>query len=143
FRWIHSTSKQRPTDFGPFFLKAPLRAGYQEESYMLTLSGAKTCRLGRSISRRELFRAGAMGIAGLTLPDLLAAEARNSAGKSKPKSCIFLFLDGGASQIDTLDMKPDAPAEFRGEFRPIPTTVPGTFVCEHLPRLAQLSRHFT
>jgi hypothetical protein len=52
-------------------------------------------------------------------------------------SLIFLFLHGGLSTIDTLDMKPDAPAEFRGEFRPIDTNVPGTRVCEHLPRLAR------
>jgi hypothetical protein len=75
---------------------------------------------------------------GLSLPGLLAREAR-AGGQQRPTrdvSLIFLFLRGGASTIDFWDLKPDAPAEFRGEFRPIATKVPGVMIGEHLPRLA-------
>jgi hypothetical protein len=82
---------------------------------------------------------------GLSLPQLLQIEARAAGrgSRARPRSCIFLFLYGGPSQIDTWDPKPDAPEEFRGEFRPIATTVPGTFVCEHLPRMARLAQHYS
>jgi hypothetical protein len=63
--------------------------------------------------------------------------ARETSPGAKDVSLIFVFLHGGLSTIDSWDMKPEAPAEFRGEFRPIPTNVPGTDVCEHLPRLAR------
>src|SRR4051812_48975122 len=92
------------------------------------------------LARRDFLRLGTAGVfgLGLTLPDLLARQARAAAQSQKTKdvSLIYLFLHGGLSTIDTLDMKPDAPAEFRGEFRPIATNVPGTLVCEHLPQLA-------
>jgi hypothetical protein len=103
----------------------------------------RTCR---GITRREWLRAGSLGVLGLTLPELLRsqAQAASSAKRSHPtfgkaKSCLIVFLNGGASHLDTFDMKPDAPAEVRGEFQPIATNIPGTQVCEHLP---QLSRHF-
>ncbi|MFN4260732.1 MAG: DUF1501 domain-containing protein [Gemmataceae bacterium] len=89
------------------------------------------------ITRRELLRAGALGFFGLTWPNWLRAAARGA----KAKACILVYLDGGMSHIDTLDMKPAAPAEYRGEFQPIATTIPGVQVCEHLPRLAQVLRH--
>jgi uncharacterized protein (DUF1501 family) len=99
------------------------------------------------LSRRRFLRTTTLGAFGLTLPRLLRmeAEARASgrAGRVRPKSLIFLFLYGGPSQIDVWDMKPDAPEEFRGEFRPIQTSVPGTIMCEHLPRMAGLARHYS
>ncbi len=61
----------------------------------------------------------------------------------RPKSLIVLFLYGGPSQIDLWDMKPAAPVEYRGEFRPIQTAVPGLHICEHLPRMAELARHYS
>src|SRR5947209_5414204 len=93
------------------------------------------------ISRRDFVRLGSASLFGMsfTLPDLLAARAR-AAEQGRPTrdvSLIFLFLHGGLSTIDTLDLKPDAPAEFRGEFRPIDTNVPGVRIGEHLPRLAR------
>src|SRR5262245_5017129 len=91
------------------------------------------------IRRRDFLRLGTAGIFGLSLPRLLELEAR-AAERGRPTrdvSLIFLFLHGGLSTIDTFDLKPDAPAEFRGEFRPIATNVPGIQIGEHLPRLAR------
>jgi hypothetical protein len=92
------------------------------------------------ISRRELIRLGGLSLAGLGLPQLLAREAQAAsrpAVKARAKSCLLFFLEGGPSHIDLWDMKPDAPAEIRGEFRPVATTTPGLHVCEHLPMLAR------
>jgi hypothetical protein len=98
------------------------------------------------VSRREVLRAGGLGLAGLSLPALLRsrqAEASagqpNSTGRGRARSCIVLFLMGGPPQHSTWDPKPDAPAEVRGEFRPIPTTVPGLQICELLPQTARLA----
>jgi hypothetical protein len=89
------------------------------------------------LHRRELLQVGASSLLGIGLPSLLAGQAASrQPTRGKSRSVILVLLTGGASHIDTLDMKPDAPAEIRGEFRPIPTSVPGVRVCEHLPRLA-------
>ncbi|MFO0900167.1 MAG: DUF1501 domain-containing protein [Pirellulales bacterium] len=93
----------------------------------------RTCAL----PRREFLRAGAISVLGLSLPELLAARAQAAAGAAKAKSCILVFLEGGPAHQDLWDMKPAAPAEYRGEFRPIGSSLPGVPVCEHLPRLAQ------
>jgi hypothetical protein len=77
-----------------------------------------------------------LGLFGLNLPSLLRAEAV-SKSDSKPMNCILLFTAGGMSNIDTFDLKPDAPVEYRGEFTLINSNVPGTQVCEYLPRMAQ------
>ncbi len=94
-------------------------------------------------SRRQLLRAGALGVAGLSLARLFEAEAAASpamkgAGK-KLRSCILLFYYGGPSQLDTFDLKPGAPAEVRGAFRPVATRVPGMQFCEHLPLTAKVA----
>ena len=88
------------------------------------------------VSRRQILQAGGLGLFGLNLPSLLRAEAA-SKSSSKPMNCILLFTAGGMSNIDTFDLKPDAPVEYRGEFTPISSNVPGTQVCEYLPRMAQ------
>ena len=95
------------------------------------------------LTRRDLLRVGVAGTAAgqLTLPQLLAAE--NQSGHRKDVSLIIVFLQGGLSTIDTLDLKPDAPAEFRGEFAPISTNQPGLEVCEHLPTLATVADRFS
>lgn len=82
---------------------------------------------------------------GLSLPRLLRAEsqARGTGLTPRADACIILFLDGGPSHLDMWDMKPDAPAEIRGEFRPIASSLPGVPVCEHLPRLARFMHHAT
>jgi len=94
-----------------------------------------------SLSRRELLRAGSLSLFGLGLPELIAAQAatgsQRRSGFGRAKACILLFMWGGPAQQDTWDMKPEAPAEFRGAFRPISTRVPGIQICEHLPQLAE------
>lgn len=92
------------------------------------------------LNRRNLLQIGGLGMVGLGLPQLLKADAQPG---SRPKSCIFIVQYGGASHIDSLDLKPDAPAEIRGPFQPISTAVPGMQICEHLPRLARLANQFT
>lgn len=88
-------------------------------------------------SRRELLQVGGAALLGLTSGELEMLRAAAPEGGKRATSVVFLFLFGGPSQIDLWDMKPEAPAEIRGEFRPASTTVPGIQLCEHLPRLAQ------
>lgn len=104
------------------------------------------------VHRRDMLRVGTAAALGasVSLPELLrreaAAASRPATGrhsKSGDVSVIILFLQGGLSTIDTLDMKPGAPAEFRGEFSPIRTNVAGLEVCEHLPRLARQADTFS
>src|SRR5204863_7869686 len=84
-------------------------------------------------------RAGALGLVGavISLPLLLAAEEKSAAVRATADSCILIFLDGGPSHLDMWDMKPEAPDVIRGEFKPVPTSLPGYFLSEHMPRLAQ------
>ena len=89
------------------------------------------------ITRRGLLRAGALGIGGLTLGGYLRLAHAGQLQPATAQSAIVIWLGGGPPHLDTFDMKPQAPAEIRGEFSPIPTNVPGTHVCEHLPKLAQ------
>jgi len=87
--------------------------------------------------RRELLHVGGLSLLGLSsrrLQSLLAAAP--ATGSPRAKSCVFLFLFGGPSQIDLWDMKPKAPIEVRGDFQRIATSIPGIEVCEHLPRFA-------
>lgn len=91
-------------------------------------------------SRRDFLRVGGLGLAGLTLPDLLRLRAAQPpAERTREKAVIFVYLFGGPSHIDTYDMKPDAPAEVRGEFKPIKTNVPGFDICEHMPMQARIA----
>lgn len=109
---------------------------------MLTMLGSPR-RCCDGITRRETLQAGALSaLAGFGLPELLAAEQSGSTGPAKAKNVIFVFLLGGAATQDMYDLKPEAPAEVRGEFKPISTTVPGIEVCEHLPKLAEWAHHF-
>ncbi len=84
-------------------------------------------------SRRAFVQLGGLGLCGLTLPELLAAKSSNE------KSCIFIILSGGPSQLDTFDPKPLAPSEIRGPYQTIPTKTPGVFLSEMFPRLSQSS----
>jgi hypothetical protein len=97
------------------------------------------------LSRRQALKIGATGfIGGLTLPRLFQMEATASTGEQpKARSCIFLFLQGGPSTIDMWDMKPDAPVEIRGPYRPIRTNVVGTMVGEHCHRCATVADKYT
>jgi hypothetical protein len=96
--------------------------------------GSKFCD---GVSRRNFLKIGALGLGGLALPDLLRAEANEGVRKGH-KAVIMIFLPGGPSHQDIFDLKMDAPSEIRGEFKPIPTNVPGIQICEHLPKLAKL-----
>ncbi|MFQ3592745.1 MAG: DUF1501 domain-containing protein [Gemmataceae bacterium] len=87
------------------------------------------------LSRRRILQVGAISTLGLSLPQLLRAESISS--RRTADACILLFLNGGPSHLDMWDLKPDAPAEIRGEFKPIASSLLGVPVCEHLPRLAK------
>src|SRR5262245_12820064 len=93
--------------------------------------------------RRTVLQAGAVGLLGLAGNHLAALQAL--AGPARParaRAAIYIFLSGGLSQLDSFDLKPDAPDDIRGEFQPIATRTPGLRVCEHLPLLAQRSQHW-
>ncbi len=93
------------------------------------------------VTRRELIQVGGAGVAGLTLADALRADAATPAHREK--SCIFLWLDGGPSQFETFDPKPDAPNGQRGPYSPIPTSIPGVQFSELLPMLAERANRCT
>src|SRR5258708_3879611 len=96
------------------------------------------------LSRRDFFKFGAMALGGLGLDNLTALRAADrEAAKTVPDtSVIFIWLPGGPPHLDTYDMKPDAPAEYRGAFRPIKTNVPGIEVCEHMPLHARVADRY-
>jgi hypothetical protein len=105
---------------------------------MLTFWGRKQ-RFCDAMHRREFLRLGALGLGGLTLADLLRLEARGETKEQgRAKSIIYIVLGGGPSHIDMYDMKPDAPAEYRGPFKPIATRLPGVRICELMPLQAAL-----
>jgi len=99
-----------------------------------------TTRTCDGITRRDFVRAGALSTLGLGLGDYLRLA---HAGTGKTKSAIFVWLGGGPTHMDTFDLKPDSPAEVRGEFNPIATNVPGVQISEHLPRLAKVADKYT
>ncbi len=103
---------------------------------MLTLLGDKH-RFCDGVSRRSFLKIGGLAMGGLSLPQLLRAEAQSGKRKSQ-KAVIMIFLSGGPPHQDMVDLKMDAPVEIRGEFQPIPTRVPGIQICEHMPRLAAM-----
>src|SRR5471030_449041 len=94
---------------------------------------------GDSFDRRTLLVAGGLGALGFSRHPLGARSA--VPGRKVAKSTILIWLSGGASHIDTWDMKPDAPAEYRGPFQPIATSAPGVRLCEHLPLTAKQAHH--
>lgn len=89
------------------------------------------------IQRRDMLKIGAVGATGLTLSSYLRHAAAGEIASAKATSAIFVNLQGGPSHMDTFDLKPNAPSEYRGEFSPIPTNVSGIEISEHLPKLAQ------
>ncbi len=101
---------------------------------MLTVYGSPA-RYCDGLSRRSFLKVGALGVGGLTLPQLMRAEA--ASGKKSHKSVIMVYLSGGMAHQDTFDLKPNGPAELRGEFKPIPTSVTGIQFGEHVPKLAK------
>lgn len=107
---------------------------------MLTFPGANPTRFCDGLSRRNFLKLGTLGIGGLTLADLLHLKARGAVSeRASSKAVIYVYLWGGPSHIDTYDTKPDAPVEYRGEFKTIRTNVPGFDLCELLPLQAQIA----
>jgi hypothetical protein len=106
-----------------------------------------TAALYDRLTRRQLLCIGGLSALGLDLADLARLRAGANAGpvaqQRRGNACVFLFLFGGPSQIDLWDMKPAAPAEVRGIFRPVATRVAGIRLCEHLPRLGRVMNHLT
>src|SRR5687768_9885901 len=109
---------------------------------VLTIWGANQKGFCDAVTRRNFLRIGALGVGGLTLTELLrrrsdGASLAAAQGSARPKAVIMVVLPGGPSHIDMYDLKPEAPEEYRGEFRPIRSKVPGFDLCELMPRQAQ------
>lgn len=109
---------------------------------MLTIAGREDSGYCDGVRRRDFLKIGGLALGGLSFPDLLRAEAQAGVTRST-KSVIMIFLAGGPPHLDMFDMKPDAPAGIRGEYKPIPTNVPGLDICEYMPRLARMMDKFT
>src|SRR4051812_12317442 len=92
------------------------------------------------LNRRTFLVAGGLSFFGRQLAHV-GAYAGEAVARRTATSTIMIWLSGGASHLDTWDMKPDAPAEYRGSFRPVATTAPGIRLCEHLPHLAKQAHH--
>ena len=112
---------------------------------MITIPGSPN-RWCDGVTRREFLQIGGLGAAGLALPDLFRARAQGrtppARGAGRAKTCILLFMGGGPPQMDTFDLKPDAPAEVRGQFPPSATSVPGTQISSLLPALAKQAHRY-
>jgi hypothetical protein len=102
-----------------------------------------TSRYCDGITRRDFVKAGALGTLGLSLAGYLRLAQAGGVRPARATSAIFVYLGGGPSHLDSFDLKPGAPAEIRGEFRPIDTNVTGIQICEHLPRLARCADKYT
>ena len=110
---------------------------------MLTFREPSLSLSGSSMTRRSLLRVGSLALGGITLGNLLRLRAESPApGTTRQKSVIMIHLSGGPSHLDMYDMKPKAPSEYRGEFRPIKTNVPGLEICELMPRQAKIADKF-
>src|SRR5262245_66182265 len=110
---------------------------------MLTLWGRRHGKHCDGLTRRALLKVGALSVGGLTLADLLRLESAK-AGQGMPhrpahKAVIMVYLNGGPSHVDMYDLKPRAPAEYRGELAPIATSVPGMAICELMPLQARIA----
>jgi hypothetical protein len=109
---------------------------------MLTIrGGGEGGRFCDGISRREFLKIGGLALGGMALPQILQAESRAGIRKGH-KAIIMVFLPGGPPHQDMFDLKPEAPREVRGEFKPIKTNVPGIEICEHMPKLAGMMDKF-
>ena len=108
---------------------------------MLTILGSSSrSGLCDKVSRRDFMTIGGMALGGLSLQNMLHAE--DLQGTSSHKAIINVYLPGGPPHIDMWDLKPNAPAEIRGEFEPISTNVPGMEICELFPKLAKMGDKF-
>jgi hypothetical protein len=109
---------------------------------MLTFWGQQRPKLCDGISRRDFLTLGSLGIGGLTLEQMLRLQAHGAVDAPTPKAVIWIYMFGGPSHIDMYDMKPNAPSEIRGDFKPIRTNVPGVEICELMPLQATIADKF-
>src|SRR5579871_3728751 len=120
----------------------PVESG-RTEAMRFTHGPTQSNYCDRVTRRRALHIGGSGLLAGLTLPQWFQLEAEAASPQpAKAESCIFLFLEGGPSTIDMWDLKPEAPVEIRGPYRPIATSVPGTYFGEHCHRSARIAEKF-
>jgi hypothetical protein len=110
---------------------------------MIRLESFKPVHFCDGLTRRDFLHAGSLSLLGLGLPDLLALRSAGAADAGKDVNCIMMFLLGGPSQLDTWDMKPDAPEEIRGPYRPVRTNADGIQVSEIFPRMAKLADRYS
>jgi len=111
---------------------------------MLNVTSSASVTTCDGMTRRDFLQVGSLGAIGLSLPQLVAAKAAGAVDKAKDdRSVIMIFNLGAPSQLDTFDMKPDAPAEIRGPFKPIKTAAPGIEISEILPKHAKLADKFS
>jgi hypothetical protein len=110
---------------------------------VLTLTDRGTAHTCNGITRRDFMQVGALGAIGLSLPQYLAAREAGAVNKDNDRACIMIFNLGAPSQVDTFDMKPDAPAEIRGPFNPISTVAPEIQISEIFPRHAKIADKFS
>ena len=108
---------------------------------MFTITGRAHAGYCDGVTRRDFLKIGGLAFGGMSLPQLLRAEAQAGISRSH-KAVIMIFLAGGPPHQDMFDLKPDAPDGIRGEFNPIATNVPGLDICEHMPRLAKMMDKF-
>src|SRR5437868_5567785 len=109
---------------------------------MLTIAGQGRSRFCDGVTRRDFLKVGGLALGGLSLPQILQAEAQAGI-RSSNKAIIMVFLAGGPPHQDMFDLKMDAPSGIRGDFKPIATNVSGLDVCEHMPRLATMMDKLT
>ncbi|HCD00014.1 MAG TPA: DUF1501 domain-containing protein, partial [Planctomycetaceae bacterium] len=108
---------------------------------ILGRSGDQTTGFCDGLSRRDFLTVGGMACGGLSLAQMLAADKQSGTG-SNHRAIINVYMPGGPSHIDLWDLKPNAPKEIRGDFRPIETNVPGIEICELFPRMAKMMDKF-
>src|ERR1035437_595408 len=109
---------------------------------MFRLDANKKVHFCDGVTRRDFLHAGALGMLGLTLPEFFSLKAAGSVSEDKDVNCIQLMLVGGPSQLDTWDMKPNAPSSIRGPYKPIKTNVSGIEISEIFPRMAKHADKF-
>src|SRR3954447_20429531 len=110
---------------------------------MFRLDADRAVRFCDGLRRRDFLHAGSLATLGLSLTDWFGFRALGATDSSKDVNCILLMLIGGPSQLDTFDMKPNAPVEIRGPYKPIPTNVPGIEISENFPRTAKHADKFS
>ncbi|MBT6723020.1 MAG: DUF1501 domain-containing protein, partial [Planctomycetaceae bacterium] len=110
---------------------------------MLTIYGKSKGKQGYcdGMARRDFLKIGGMAMGGLSMANMYDADLQAKTG-SNHRAIINIYMPGGPSHIDLWDLKPDAPSEIRGDFRPIKTNVPGIEICEHFPKMAQMMDKF-